>query len=107
MGPTPTPVEKPDFHDKVDPSGTLTRQQRRLKERIEKEAEEVHSKMCANFLDFVIKSPDLTEEVINEKKKQFNAQWKMFCGSRKLTKESFEAIEKAMNMILEKYQSLK
>ncbi len=96
-----------EFHDKIDPTATLTRQQKRLKERIESEAQEVHSNMVAKFLDFMIKEADLTDEVIAEKKKQFNAQWKMFCGSRKLTKESYDAVDKSMDAVIEKYRSLK
>lgn len=70
----------------------LNRNQRRIKERIENEAH-------------LTESPEGDE--VKEKIKQMSAQWKNYCHNRNLLPNSYDALKKYMEGVLNQYQKQK
>lgn len=85
----------------------MTREQRRLFERIENEANKAHQRLTSKFVDFMIESDDLTEEVIQEKAAQISAQWKMFCKSRRLKDTVLNIVHDYCQNVINEYKAMK
>jgi len=65
----------------------LTRQQRRVMERINQRAQLTYVKFCEQYSAFFMEHDPDGEEV-KEKEKEINAKWVMYCRSNQLTEES-------------------
>ena len=82
------------------------RQQRRIMERVQQEAQETHAKLAKQFFEaFMEFDPD--GEELKELEKELIAKWKMYCGSRNLTKEAREMMTAYCTAIRTNYQKEK
>lgn len=92
--------------DKKDAQRPLTREQRRMKERIEKEADEKLTAMIGKFSDFLIdcENPEVDVPFIQ---KTMSAQWKLYCVKKRLTGESSLQFDIFSNKVLDQYKALK
>ncbi len=82
----------------------LTRQQRRYKERIEKEASDTLRKLVNKFYEtFMECDPD--DPQIEHKRKELSAKWKMHCKKDGLVPSALVLFDDAAKAIIEKYKS--
>lgn len=71
----------------------LTREQRRKKEQIEKDAEDTFNKLSNRFLDFFVESDDPEGNEVHQKLVQISSQWKAYCSKRQLIPEAKTMID--------------
>lgn len=86
----------------MDMNEQLTRQQRRIKERIENEAKNVHLNLCQKFLAFFLDNNPNGPEIL-EMKKELSAKWKVFCFSRNLNKDAVKLVDDYCDNVIMQY----
>lgn len=93
-----------DFKDKEEvATKPLTREQKRYKERIEKEAMSQLNTFVTKFYEFFMDT-DPESPLIEAKKKELSAKWKMYCHHKKLSKQALGLCEGNCEAIIEKYK---
>lgn len=83
---------------------TLTREQRRFKERIEKEAMARLNALVEKFYEFFMEN-DPESEAVAAKKKELSAKWKMYVHDRRLNKDAAELFDGAAQKVINKYHA--
>ena len=91
----------------VPPSAPITRQQRRYKERIEKEAQETYNAFTDRFFKLFMESSDPEGEDLAIKRKQMNAQWRIFCSRMGLVPAAYDMFSNFCAATLRQYQEQK
>lgn len=86
---------------------TLSRQQQRKVEQIEKEAMQTYAQLSEKFFNFFLNSDDPEGPEVEAKKIQLCSQWKMYCFRKRLTKEAFPMLDNEAKAILEAYRKTK
>lgn len=81
----------------------LNRNQEKLKQRIEAEATTQLNRLQNRFMEFVIncENPEIECE---EKKKVMNAQWKMYCNSKRFSEKARVLFEDWATKVIEQYK---
>lgn len=85
----------------------LTREQKRILERIESEAKSIFQSLADRFLSEFIASTNPDGEEIKERGKQIDAQWQTYVKRRKLDPKGLTAIRQYINDVLKEYQESK
>lgn len=62
----------------------LTRAQRRMQERYETEAKQTYESLAEKFLNYFTQCDNPEAPEVEEKRKQINAQWIVYCRKMKL-----------------------
>ena len=71
----------------------MTREQIRVKERIEAEANRVYQQLAEKFLSFMVECEDPEGPEVEEKKKQISAQWRLYCTRKQLLPVAYPVID--------------
>ena len=75
------------------PEQIISRQERRLRERIEQEAKDTYALLTNKFFEyFMTNSPDSDE--VTKLEREVIAKWKMYCKMKDLTKETLPLVER-------------
>lgn len=85
----------------------LSRAQRRQIERIEEECQQVHQTLANNFLSFMVTHENPTDEVLAEKAKQIDSQWRVFARQRHLHVKMFDLLKKYCSDLIEEFKKSK
>lgn len=93
---TPKPKEKP-----------LTRQQRRLRERIETEANDTYQQITKKFFTFFVTHDNPQGQEVQDRIEQVDIQWRMYCRKMNLIKDVHGMFEKHANGLLDEYVNTK
>lgn len=81
----------------------LTREQRRYKERIEKEAMLQLNTFVSKFYEFFMDN-EPESPLIAEKRKELSAKWKMYCHNKGLSQAAFSLCDNNCQKIVDQYQ---
>lgn len=93
-----------DFDERPDKTvPSMTREQRRTKERIEKEARTQLDKFLNSFYEFFNEN-DPDSETVAQKRKELNAKWKMYCHARRLLPAALTALDTQIQVIVDSYK---
>lgn len=102
----PTPmqvtVDNEQVPDKPEPK--LTRQQKRMVERANEEANTMHRRLVNQFCEYFIDNEPHSDEVI-EKQREVNAKWRVYCKNRHLTPEVLGLVDQACNEFREQFNN--
>ena len=82
---------------------TMTRAQRRIQERIQADAKNMHARLVNNFYEFFIDHDPESEEV-ESKQKEVVAKWKMFCKQRQLIAQAYNVVGDNCELIRKEYK---
>lgn len=85
---------------------TLTRQQRREADRINKDAQDVYSRLAIQLYHFFMENNPESEEMA-AKEKEILAKWKMYCSKRGLTDEAKGIIQQYIDQLHREYNEAK
>lgn len=96
-------MKLPEQDNSEEKSKALTRQQRRVKDRIEAEATAQLNRLQNRFMEFVINCEN-PETECEEKKKVMNAQWKMYCNSKRFSEKARSIFEDWAAKIIDQYK---
>lgn len=83
-----------------------SRRQKRLHQRIEDEAKEMHARLIKIFFDFFIEHDPNSDEV-KAKAKDLSTKWKSFCHNRQLIKEAHSLVQDNCDAIIKQYNDQK
>lgn len=105
MGPTvETQPSQPQEPPKVEKK--LTREQRRIMERVNREAHQQLSNLVNRFYEsFMENDPDSDE--VTERQKEVSTKWKMYCHHRQLKKEALSMCDDRCNELRVQYKAIK
>lgn len=84
-------------------SKPLTREQRRYKERVEKDAMIQLNSFVSKFYEFFMENNPESPE-IESKRKELSAKWKMYCHHKGLSKSALELCDGNCQSIIDKYK---
>lgn len=82
---------------------TLTREQRRIQDRVNKEVSTTLAKLTMKFYDFFMDNDPNGKEV-SDKQKEMSTKWKMYCHRMNLIDEAIPLFDKNSAKILEDYK---
>lgn len=82
----------------------LTREQRRMVDRANEEAGRMHKRLVDQFYEFFLDNT-ITPALIDSKKKEVAAKWRVYCKQRGLTAEALGLVEKTCDEILEQFNN--
>lgn len=85
----------------------LSREERRLIEKISRDAETTYNRMCQKFFEFFVNHDNPEGPEVEEKRKQMNAQWKMYCHRMKLIPAAIVMFEDYCKGVIKDYQDSK
>lgn len=85
----------------------LTRQQRRLRDRIESEANDTYQQIAKKFFTFFITHDDPQGNEVRDRIRQVDAQWRMYCRKMNLIKDVHGMFEKYANGLIDEYVASK
>lgn len=84
-------------------SKPLTREQRRYKERVEKDAMVQLNSFVSRFYEYFMENDPESPE-IEAKRKELSAKWKMYCHHKGLSKAALELCDGNCQSIIDKYK---
>lgn len=84
----------------------LTREQRRVRERLNKEVSELIAKLVNQWYEFFLDN-DPDSQVVKDKQKEVSAKWRMYCHRRHLKSEVFPLIDKSITQLMDEYKKAK
>lgn len=87
-----------------EPEPKLNRQQKRMVERANNEANAMHKRLVNQFAEFFIDNDPDSDEV-DAKQKEVNAKWRVFCKNRNLLPEVFGLVDLSCNKFREQFNS--
>lgn len=99
--------ETKDFQDKQEPEKKLTREQRRHIERVNQEVTIAIEQQAEKFLKFFTTCDNPEGPEVAEKVKQMDAQWRTYCGRKRLMPKAFPLLKKYCESVIEQYQKEK
>lgn len=85
----------------------LSRRARRFKERIEAEARETHDRLANKFLIYFTNCDNPEGSEVQEKMKQIDAQWRIYCTQRQLNPAALPVVNNYMLNIIDHYRKSK
>jgi hypothetical protein len=85
----------------------LSREQRRIKERIEIEAKNTFDLLSDRFLNFFINHDDPEGNEVTQKLAQISSQWKTYCTKRQLIPQAKVMIDDFAASVLSDYRDNK
>lgn len=85
-----------------EPEPKLSRQQKRIIERANDEANAMHKRLVNQFAEFFIDNDPEGDEV-EAKQKEVNAKWRVFCKNRNLLPEVFGLVDMSCNKFREQF----
>lgn len=94
----------PDEPVTVQPEPKLTRQQKRMVERANDEANAMHRRLVNQFAEVFIDGDPNSDEVA-DKQKEVNAKWRMFCKNRNLLPEVHSLVDLSCNKFREQFNN--
>lgn len=95
----------PEVENQVkEPEQKLTRQQKRMVERANEEANAMHKRLVNQFAEFFMDSDPAGDEV-EAKQREVNAKWRVYCKTRHLTPEVYGLVDLACNQIREQFNN--
>lgn len=80
----------------------LTREQRRIQERISNEAQQAYSKLAKSYFDFFIDN-DPDSEPVKLKAKEVIHKWRMYCKHRNLIPKVYDQMLMYVNQVEKDY----
>lgn len=86
--------------------GPLTREQRRARERLNKEAGDMIARLVNQWYEFFLDNDPDGEEV-KEKQKEVSAKWRMYCQRRHLKSEILPLIDNSITQLMDEYKKAK
>jgi hypothetical protein len=84
----------------------LTREQRRIHDRVNREVQEVFDQLSRKFFTFFMASDPEGIEV-QGKIKQLDAQWRVYCKRKKLLPKGFPMLKAYCEALIEEYKTEK
>lgn len=85
------------------PSKPLTREQRRYKERVERDAMVQLNSFVSKFYEFFMDNDPESPE-IEAKRKELSAKWKMYCHHKNLSAKALPLCDNNCQSIIDKYK---
>lgn len=82
---------------------TLTREQRRIKERVNKEVSTTLARLTLKFYEFFMDNDPSGKELL-DKQKELSTKWKMYCHRMNLIDEALPLFDKNADKILDDYK---
>lgn len=89
------------------PEKELTRQQRRMKERIEKEANQTFTNFTERYFQHFVESSDPEGEAMTEIFHRMNAQWITYCHRKNLINDAQKMFAAYAEVVLNDYRKNK
>lgn len=86
------------------PEPKLNRQQKRMVERANEEANAMHKRLVNQFAEFFMDNDPESDDVI-QKQKEVNAKWRVYCKTRGLTPEVLGLVDAACNQFREQFNN--
>jgi isochorismate hydrolase len=87
-----------------EPKGKpLTHEQRRMRERINLEAQNVIHTLQEQFLNFFIECQDTEGEAVNNKIREIDAKWRLYCKRKNLIPAAYTVMDKYMEQSIKEY----
>jgi hypothetical protein len=87
-----------------EPKGKpLTREQRRLRERVNMEAQSIIQTLQEQFLNFFMECQDTEGEAVNNKIREIDAKWRLYCKRRNLIPAAYTVMDKYMEQSIKEY----
>lgn len=84
----------------------LTREQRRIAERVQEEAKQASFRLCEKFFEYFLDNDPEGPE-LSAKTKELSTKWKMYCKQNHLNEEAYDLVDKYAAAILEEYHRTK
>lgn len=84
----------------------LSREQRRIIDRVNREAHERLGSLVEHFFEFFMEHDPQSVEV-EDKKKEVSAKWKMYVHNRRLSKEALNLCEEKCDELIAQYLQFK
>jgi hypothetical protein len=81
----------------------LTREQRRYRERTNLEAQSVIKTLQDQFLNFFIECQDTEGEAVNNKIREIDAKWRLYCKRKNLIPAAYTVMDKYMEQSIKEY----
>ena len=81
----------------------LSRQQKRIMDRINKEASIIFNVLADQFVDLFMES-DVDSEEVTKKQKEISSKWKIYCSKKGLTADSFKLVDDFCNEFRDDYK---
>ena len=85
----------------------LNRKQQRMKERFESEAKDTYETIAAKWLDYFVTCDNPEAEEVEQKRIQFNAQWRVYCKKMQLTLPAYDMFDNYSKGIVKEYNEQK
>jgi hypothetical protein len=85
----------------------LTREQRRVIERIESEATQYHNSLASKFIDYLLNSDNPIEESLKEKVSNLSVQWKMYVKRKGLKDTALNLVNNYCHKAIDQFNELK
>ena len=71
----------------------MSRQQRRIIDRVEKEATDTCGKLVSRFNQFLLESGTISQELVDEKIALLDKQWRFYCKINRLSYKALGIVE--------------
>lgn len=86
--------------------GPLTREQRRARERLNQEVNDLIARLVNQWYEFFLDNDPECEEV-KDKRKEVSAKWRMYCQRRGLKPEIHPLIDESIGKLIDEYTKTK
>lgn len=83
----------------------LNREQKRILERVEREAKDTCQKLCERFLAYFMTSEDPESEATQKYMAILNGQWLTYCKQKKLNEGSRTILSNYMQSVITEYKA--
>jgi hypothetical protein len=81
----------------------LTREQRRMRERVNMEAQTIIQTLQEQFLNFFMECQDTEGETVNNKIREIDAKWRLYCKRKNLIPAAYTVMDKYMEDSIKEY----
>jgi hypothetical protein len=85
----------------------IQQKQNEFQQRVALEARRTHETLARKFFQFFMDSDNPEGPEVEEKMKQLNAQWKLYCHRSQLVPEAHNLLQKYMDEVVNDYQKEK
>lgn len=85
-----------------EPEPKLTREQKRIMERANAEANAMHKRLVNQFAE-VFMDNDPASDLVSDKQREVNAKWRVYCKNRDLTPEVYALVYTACDGIRKQF----
>jgi hypothetical protein len=85
----------------------LTREERRHQQRVNQEVQSVFDELTRKFFTFFMGCDDPESPIVQDRIKQLDAQWRVYCKRKRLLPKGFPMLKQYCDTLVEEYKTEK